>query len=167
MLPLPTRQHSSRPTIPWLFFPCRLENNNHPSQHLGSIIPTGHLLWAPRPTHRSSVWEPPTRKAPADTRWLLPALGDLRLHWKQAHQPQHLSFEKMGYVRSMMKNRRKVSCQAADWMESQEQSTGFLGTSSELSVELQPLNWVYSQRRDHKKLSPGTQILQAYAEIYV
>lgn len=50
MLLLPMRQHSPRPTIPWGFFPCRLANNNQPSQHLGPITPTGHWLWAPRPT---------------------------------------------------------------------------------------------------------------------
>lgn len=37
---------------PLAFFPCRLVNKNQPNQYLGPLIPTGHLQWAPRPTHR-------------------------------------------------------------------------------------------------------------------
>lgn len=156
MLLLPTRQHSPRPAILWLFS-CHLANSNQPCQLL-RILTWGQgdlqTIYSELPDSlagpHTSVWESVTQKAPADARCLF-ALGSLQSHrkkqgwsqqnWhmkKQMHKGYEEKQKESELLNAKQRNRQKAGKRG---QTSWEQDQCSLQTATALQL------WPQSQKR--------------------
>lgn len=145
MLLMPAKQHSPRPTIPWLFFSLQISK-----QHVSPVniwgLPDPRATYGELPDPRTgpptSVWEPPTWKAPAATR-PLPALCALQPEGKRECQGWQNAKQPNGWKD---RNGAQASCEEAQ-CSPQSHSPWIEATITEGVVKKHPLQHSYFNLR--------------------